>query len=416
MLEFLPTSDVTNWNTDKSAALVVTVDGTVLFDGRPSIKITIPAGASGGLQVGTNLANALIPYGWTKEDLGIAIKYVGFTGYDWASTFPPSLAMYLGDSGMLNFWTVSTGVNLIPEAKPQAGEWAILKPAPADFTTGGGTPAIAPQMRTKLRWTQVSQVTDSYIYIGFVGKLAPRKKATLVMTLDDGYASWYSFVWPLMKHYKIPASMGLQKTFAGQANFMTEAQIKELWADKSNLIDYVTHGYRNISYGAIGAEAYYAETVTNRDWIYSLGVYGDGPLHHPYVQTVYGNDLISLMKAGGFLTARTGGSSAYCYGRDGAIKSDDEKQKWAIRSKTQLTSSVTLANAIAAIDAAIANKDLCFIMGHDFASTAGTDIWAYSDFAQLMGYIASKVDAGTLECKSWSRWYADLTGRQCDRK
>lgn len=425
-LEIMPTNDVSMWNTDKTAALTVAVDTTVLFDGRPTLKITIPAGTSGTCKVGTIVANALIPYGWDKKDLALALMHSGFTGYDWSTTFPPAPVMYLGDSGYTHFWTSGASLGTYPEIKPRADEWFVAKP-PATWGTGGGTPdtnlmtgGVINQtaLRCKLQWTQVSQATDCYIWIGFFGKMPKRRKATLVWCMDDGYAEWDTFLKPLFKHYDQPVSMGISKDLVGRSGYLTAAQIQALYNDQSRLFDIVNHAVDNTGYNTLGAAAYYAHVTTNRDYLRSLGITGDGPLHHPIVQSQWGNDLVDLLSAGGFLTSRSSVMNAAMHGRDQLIRSGQDKLRWILGADAFLGSGTNLAAAKAVVDAADTAGDFYMIGGHEFKDSGGVAAytWTRSDMEQLVGYVQAKVEAGTHEVKSWSRWYADLTGRNCDRR
>lgn len=424
ILDIVPVNDTALWITDKTAALTVAVDNTVLFEGRPTLKITIPAGTSGACKVGCSGADANLPYFWDRENFSVAMMYGGFTGYDFVSTFPPKLDPYIGNATYTNFWTAS-GYNgaTFTELKTRNGEWCVSKPTAAQWQIGSGTPIsvlgdgtkiTAAKARCKLQWTQVSQATDCYIWVGLFGKLPARKKPTIIFTLDDGYSSWNSFIAPLFKHYDMPVSMGIDSAFVGTANYLTQSQIVSLYSDQSRLFDFVNHGVNNQNYSTLGAASYYQTIETTRHYLQGIGIKGDGPYHHPYVQSVWGNDLVDLMVAGGYLSARAS-TNVIMHGRDQVIKSD--KLRWLLNIDVALISTKTLAQANADLDTAIAGGGFIMINAHDFLATAATTYqWPFSDMQQFVGRIAALRDAGTVEVKSWSRWYADLTGRFSDRR
>lgn len=415
VLEIMPVGDVSFWNTDKTAGITVAVDNTVLFNGNPTLKITIPAGTSGTCKVGCATAIANVPYNWDRNDFALATMYSGFTGYDMSSTFPPNVTAYVGDSTYANFWSANgyIGGNY-PEQKPRQGEWWVEKKIASQFSSSG-SPTIAANMRCKLQWTQVSQATECYIWVGCFGRMMPRKKPTIIWTLDDGYSSWYSFIYPLFKHYDMPVSMGIDSYFVDQATWLTKSQIQTMFSDPSRCFDIVNHGVNNQNYNSLGASAYYQTMEATRRYLQGIGIYGDGPLHHPYVQSVWGNDLIDLMKAGGYLSARAGAASAVSHGKDSLLKED--KDRWLCNIASALTSTKTLAQAKTDVDTCVTNNTFAMINAHDFVTSApSTYQWTFSDMEQLVGYVASLRDAGSLEVKSWSRWYADLTGRPCDRR
>lgn len=422
LLDIMPTDSSALWATDKTAALTVAVDNSVLFQGRPTIKITIPAGTSGTCKVGCSGEDALLPYAWDLSDFAMATRHEGVTGFDYTTTFPSAGTAFIGDAGYSNLWTVNGAKgDSFPEQKYRQGDWHIIKPAASALAAtgapltalGDGTKVKAPKGRCKYQWTQVSQATDCYIWIGFFGKMPKRKKPTIVWTIDDGYKSWYSFIAPLFKHYDMPVSMAIDSALVGSANYLTTEQIQALFADKSRLFDFVNHGMNNQSYNALGAAAYYQTLETTREYLQGIGITGDGPYHHPYVQSVWGNDLIDLMKAGGYLTARAS-TNVVMHGRDQALA--DDKLRWHMNIVSALGSAKSLAQAKADVDGVVTNNIVGMINAHDFAGTADTYTWTYADMQQLVGYVAALRDAGTIEVKSWSRWYADLTGRQCDRR
>lgn len=429
LLDILPTNDTALWTTDKTAALTVAVDNTVLFQGRPTIKITIPAGTSGVCKVGCVTADVLMPYLWDRSNICISSMAQGFTGVDMSTTFPPALNCYIGDASFTNFWTTGgfAGANF-PEQKPRQGEWWVYKGNASQWGIGAGAPATAlgdgtnitaQKARVKLQWTQTSQATNSYIWVGFVGKLPSRKKPTIVLTWDDGYKSWYDFIAPLCKHYELPISMGIDSALVGSGNYMTEAQIKALYADESNLFDFVNHGVADQNYNTLGAAAYYATLETTRQYLQGIGIEGDGPYHHPYVQSVWGKDLVDLMRAGGYLSARASinpasSATAAEHWKDQIIT--DDTFRYHLNIIAALGSATSLAQANTAVDATVAANGMGMINAHDFGAAADTYKWTYGDCKQFFGRLAALRDAGTIEVKSWSRWYADLTGRQCDRR
>lgn len=425
--ELLPTDDITKWITDKTAALTVEVDNTVLFDGRPTIKITIPAGTSGVCKVGTNIANARMPYLWDRNDMAIATMYSGFTGYDYSSTYPPAPTVYFGNAAYADFWTVGSfyGANY-PEHKMRADEWCVRKIAASEWGVGGGNPVAnltdgsghidEAALRMKLQWTQVSQATDCYIWIGFVGKMPARKKPTLIWSIDDGYDEWYTFIRPLMQHYDQPVTMAIASGYVDTSGYLTTAQIQEMFADPQRLFDFVNHSTDNSPRGTLGDAAYYANVQACRAFLRGIGVTGDGPLHHILVQGQWSNALVDLLAAGGYLTAR-GPAGVAMHGRDQLIRTGRDKMRWQLNKYGgSLDSTISLATAKASVDGIISNNIVGLFNAHRFAAAAGTDQWAYADMEQLVGYVASKVDADELEVKSLSRWHADLTGRVCALK
>jgi hypothetical protein len=289
-----------------------------------------------------------------------------------------------------------------------------------DFGTGGGVPATwlssalagatAPKMRCRVRLGVAAGNAATSIWVGFFGKL-PKRRPTLIMCFDDGYASWYTLLRNAFMHFNLPVSLGIASALVGTAGFMTTAQIQAMATDPRGLFDFVNHSTDNTSYSTLGAAAYYANLETCRAYLRSIGITGDGPLHHPYVQNLWGNDLIDLLSTGGYKSARIGpaGASYAVEHKDQAIPFDD-KQRWRLPTFANLNSSLSLAQAKTAIDDLILRSSFGMMTGHDFGSSAaGAQYWNESDLFQLLGYIKSKQDAGTLDVTTWSNWYSSLT-------
>jgi peptidoglycan/xylan/chitin deacetylase (PgdA/CDA1 family) len=407
-LEIMPTSDVTMWNTDKTASLTVEIDNTVTFAGGPSLKVTIPAGTSGTLKIGTNLANSRVPYNWNRENFALTVMCS-----NWGA-ISGGLNAYFGDASYTNFWVNAwANPSNYPEEKIDSSHWWCVKPTLTNGWSSTGSPAVSQNMRHKIQWTGVSQSNDTYLWIGFFGTMPARKKPTIIWTLDDGYKSWDSFAAPLFRHYDMPCSMGIDSALTGTNNYLTASQIQTLFTDKSRLFDIVNHGVSNQSQGALGDAAYYQTLTTTRDYLRGLGIYGDGPLHHPYVQSLWSKPLADMMEAGGFLSARAASYAAY-NGKDQLYPHDP--QRWRLNICTNLQTGKTLAQAQADIQQVITDNAFGMINAHDFAQSAGAYIWDYGSMEQLVGWLAAQRDAGACEIKSWSRWYADLTGRLSDRR
>jgi peptidoglycan/xylan/chitin deacetylase (PgdA/CDA1 family) len=58
------------------------------------------------------------------------------------------------------------------------------------------------------------------------GRLLPKK--AVILTIDDGYLSFFTHGWPLLKKYNYTATVFIQTETVGGADFMSWAQIKEI--------------------------------------------------------------------------------------------------------------------------------------------------------------------------------------------
>lgn len=405
IFDLLPTDSTAKWLADKfPASITAEVDSSVRFNGRSSIKVTVPAGVSGVVRLGTTGADCPTPYGWDAKNVGLAFKSSNLAAHGNIVT------VLIGNATYTNFYTAAYNTGNFPQHNAQNGDWLCLKPT--TMGTGGGTPAVATMMRSRVSMTFTAQATDTVIWFGAVGTLPARKKPTIILTWDDGYKSWYDFIRPLAKHYGIPVSMGIACDLVGTNNFLTWGQIEEMHNDPSGLFDFVNHGRVNDSYNDIGATAYFADLIKCRDALRAHGVEHDGPLHHPWIKSVWGNDMIPLLELGGFLTAR---ASSYVFndGRDQLLP--DDKWRWSLNICTNLQTGKSLAQAQTDIGVVVTDVGVGMVNAHDFAAADASYVWSYEKTAQLFGWLAAQRDAGNLEIKSWSRWYSDRVGRGYQR-
>lgn len=402
----LSPEDASLWPDRAGTGMTVSVDTSVLFDGKPTLRLDIPAGSSGAYRVGTTAADVVMPYNWDGKQLCWPVMSSNLSAVSASS-------MYLGDAAFTNFYSFggqSSAAN-VPEAEWQANEWMLFRgPAAA---VGGGTPTFTGLKRLRMNFTVVSQATPTTVWIGGVF-IARQKRPTIILSVDDGYRSSYSFLAPLCRYYRIPVSFGIDQFYVGQANYLTEAMIRELHADPSDLFEFVTHGYNNTSVSVAGNAAYLQHNINTRAYLRTLGVMGDGPNHHPWVQSVYNNTILALMRDAGFLSARMGGSTPKSM-HDALYATGHDKRIFHQLNCTTLTTGLSLASAQSAITAAVTTEGygVAHINAHDFAASdaASPPTWSYDKMHDLMGWMAAQRDAGTFDIKCWGRWYADLMGQ-----
>jgi len=89
-------------------------------------------------------------------------------------------------------------------------------------------------------------------------------KRSVVITMDDGYLSNYQYAFPLLKKYGFPATIFLYTDFAGAADSMNWAQMKEMIDSK--LIDIQAHSktHANLSERLAGeSESDYRKRIEN---------------------------------------------------------------------------------------------------------------------------------------------------------
>lgn len=403
-VNLVSTTDAAIWDDRAGSGMTVSVDSNVRFDGQPSLRIDIPANSSGTYRVGTSAANVVMPYNWAGKQLVWAVMSSNIDA-------AVSGSVLLGDSSFTNF--NAHGGQIIPanvpEAQWQSGEWMVCRGTVVSPT---GSPTYPGIKRLRFNATVTSQPTPTTVWLGMIG-IARQKRPTIIVSVDDGYRSGYSFLAALCRYYRIPVSFGIDRFYVGAAGYLTEAMIRELHADPSDLFEFVTHGYANTNVSVAGDAAYVQQQIDTRAYLRSLGIDGDGPNHHPWVQSIYTNAAVTGLRAAGFLSGRAGGSTPKSM-HDTIYATGHDKRVFHQLNCTTLTTGLSLAQAQTAITSACTTEGygVAHVNAHDFAAAdaANPPTWAHDKMHDLMGWMAAQRDAGVFDVKCWGRWYADLIG------
>ncbi len=412
--DILPYWDLTNVSGDTAAGLTTSVDYNVTFAGRPTIRIDVPAGTSGAKALlGTSAATAYIPNPWDLKNLCVAVRCTNTAIF-------PSLSQTIGDATLANRWNKDKTKEGHPDGYSfpnRNNEWCFLKcgsaTAPAAIAVTAGSPVVANRMRAKFATTLTSSASNESIWIGFFGILPSRKKPTVIVSMDDGYLTWYDFIRPLAKYYNIPVSMSIAGGILGTGNKMSIAQARELAADSSRLFDFNNHSYSHL-YLVAGKEAeqindFMLNVSFMRD---TLGVIGDGPLHMIYPGGVTSLAQYAQAKTAGFLTGRKN-QPCWMHGQDQTLASGEDDGRFVQNVVAVLDSTTTIGDVKTAVDGIETRNEVGILEGHNSASASAVDTWSRQNYEELFADLATRRDAGTVEVKSISRWYADLTGRPC---
>jgi len=405
----LSLEDAALWDDRAGTGMTVAVDTAVLFDGRPTLRIDIPALSSGTYRVGTTTAACDMPTSWDGKGLTMALMTSN------GSAVPNVASVFLGDASFTDYYSMSGLISRgnVPEANWADNEWMIGRfTVPTDV--GPGTATFTGQKRLRVNFTVTSNASATTLWIGFLGIVAPKKTA-VVVSIDDGYRTGYDFVAPLARYYGIPVSFGIDRYYiqSGSSLYMTEAMIRELHADTSDLFEFVTHGYNNTNLTTAGsAGAYTQQQVETRAYLRSLGIAGDGPNHHPWVQSVYDNAGIAAMKAAGFLSARVGGSTPKSVW-DSHWPSLQDKRVFQQLAAISPTTGLTVGDLQTAVTAAVTEGyGITHVNMHQAgaADAANPMTWTWAKWIDTFQWLDAQRTAGNIEIKCWGRAYADSVG------
>ncbi len=403
----LALNDAAAWDDRAGAGMTVNVDTTVLFDGQPTLRLDIPASSSGTYRVGTTAASIAMPYLWDGKGLTIA----AMTNNAAAVAAPASV--FLGDASFTNFNAHGGLINPanVPQANWVANEWMVGR---AEVVNPTGSPTFPGVKRLRVNFNVTSNASTTSVWIGFLGIVAP-KRTTVVVSIDDGYRTGYDFVAPLSRYYNIPVSFGIDRFYIQQGNssYFTESQIRELHSDPSDLFEFVTHGFNNTNLTAAGsASAYAQQQVETRAYLRTLGILGDGPKHHPWVQSVYDNAGIAALKSAGFLSARVGGATPKSTW-DSHYPSGQDKLAFIQLAAISPTSGLSVADLQTAVNAAVTEGyGITHVNMHQAGAVDAVNpmTWSFDKWIDAFGWLAAQRDAGTIDVQCWGRAYANSVG------
>lgn len=422
-LEFMPTHDLSFWDSDVSPGCTVSLDAAMSFkDGYPSLRVDLPAGLPAGtvVRVGTSGATGKgqprIPFGWDLRRFCFALRSTN------AAIMQIGGMIYLGDSEWSNYWYGalnalhyggSAGADTVMFID---NEWWVPKlDAPLDCE---GVPTAAILARGKFT-VQLSAATTQpeTIWLGMFAALPKRTLPTVILSFDDGFASWDTYLMERLKYYGLPASFAIVTSLLGQPDYMSAERMKVRFDDPSRLFDFILHQSVHDNVVVQGSANYVTALQVGRDQMRTAGISGDGPSHHAWVESLWTDTAIDAMRKAGFLSARAAGYTAES-GFDQVFFTGKDKAAFILNTASvSLTNDVTFAQVQTAIEEAVDNDSFVFVNGHDIVRTPeSTYQTSYAVIDELLAWLAGQVAAGTLQVVSHSRWFADTTGRVTDRR
>ncbi|WP_402718638.1 polysaccharide deacetylase family protein [Janthinobacterium rivuli] len=422
-LEFMPTHDLSFWDSDVTPGCTVSLDAAVSFkDGYPSLRIDLPAGLPAGtvVKVGTTGAagkgQPRIPFNWDLQRFSFALRSTN------AAIMQTGGMIYLGNSDYSSFW--SGFLNALHYGGSAATDtvmfvdnaWWVPKLAtPLDCE---GTPTAQNLSRGKFTVQLTAATTQpETIWLGMLAALPKRKLPTVILSFDDGYASWDTYLMERLKYYDLPASFAIVTSLLGKSDYMSAERMKARFDDPSRLFDFTLHQSVHDNVAVQGSAQYVTALQVGRDQMRAAGIGGDGPSHHAWVESLWTNTAIDAMRAAGFLSARGAGYTAE-RGFDQVFFSGNDKDAYILNtSMVNLTNDASFAQVQAAIQTAVDDGSFVFVNGHDIVRTPASDYQtSYAVIDELLAWLAGQVAAGALQVVSHSRWFADTTGRVTDRR
>lgn len=399
------------------ATVTPSVDTSVLFMGRPTTKLVVTGSPSGvNMEVGIPGATHPLPADavpYNQQSLVVAVRS--------AASAVNAVGLFVGDASYANFdrfnatrsadlgdgWALFT----IPI---NAASGAIVGPVGTGAPTSGN-------IRSKVNFgTGGPLFTAGEYWLGgawVTGQQRPR----VVLTFDDGYAEWTSYLAPALAERRLPATFGIDRGYVDQTGYITTAQISALLNHSSKLFDLCNHGANNQSYVGVGLANYLANIDYCDAFLSGLGVPEKTRKLHAYVQGSYDSTLRDALVARGFRSARAVGASnravyplLTAYDATGVSTRVAEMGMYALPASCNLGNTQNVGTVTGYINNAKAVGQTFFLMGHEFKATAAssqTYIAGYDaagsagyGMSNLLDWIANERDAGRLDVVSWSDW------------
>lgn len=209
-----------------------------------------------------------------------------------------------------------------------------------------------------------TQVTLGAVYEGMENYTA------CLLSFDDSFASDYDIAFAYMQPLGLKATTYTIGANINVAGSLTTAQLLAMQAA----------GWCVGSHGNTNAQL----TSTTAPFLQGIGI-TDGWKHAAYVGGSYDYDIVTTIKAGGFLTGRLANQTVV-----GPPYISRENANGYYIGAQQISTTVSLATAQGYVDSAIANKRGLALFFHRLVTSGATgNQWNEGDFQDLIDYIVA---------------------------
>ena len=283
--------------------------------------------------------------------------------------------------------------------------WNLVEFHSSEFTGVGGETWTA---NTKSLMFEIAGFeTRQQIYHIDQMIIGHKGKARVIFTLDDGVDTQYSIAWAHASYGArdkgIPLTLYIVPSLLDTANYMTSAQVTEMWEagcvvclhddTRWDNIGSAPDGVRDRINGLKNAYAAWPGALDHASL--PEGKYGqDAGADDPF-------DVFDGIQAAGIKTARS------------TVKALQPVSSYGLPHQLcingiNLNSGTTLADAKAYIDLAITRGQTCIFYGHDFGSGATGGRWDQEDLEELYDYAVTKQTAEEIEITTIPAFYDEV--------
>ncbi len=143
----------------------------------------------------------------------------------------------------------------------------------------------------------------------------PIKDKTVVLTIDDGYFSFYENGWPLLKKYGYPATIFIQTETVGGNDFMTWNQIREIQKAGIEVGNHSTTHDHFVNYPADSIAIVFKKDLEIASKAFDLNL-GNVPNIYAYPYGEWNKSMEKVLQANGFDAAAVQKSGVFCESSD----------------------------------------------------------------------------------------------------
>lgn len=356
----------------KGASGTMALDSMRVKTGSSSLKLTSAAG-------GNCFATKTISQNFQNTGVHGVWVYV-----EDVTTVQQVLVYLAEDSGFTNYHSRSMSAN---SSGLQDG-WNFLLIPRADWSATGAPSWTNSKIRMRVRVDAQPGATavvylDSYYYNVY-------GSAAVLFTFDDGRSSQYTEAFTYMQTKKMLGTCYVVRDYVNTSTYVTSARLAEMYAAGWALGNH-TRDHTDLS--TLTLSDVQSELTDNKLYLESLG-YTRASKHVAYPFGGYNSIVATAMQNTGMLTGRTIVSGPAIY----QPVSKGLYNQYSLRTQ-YMTNSITLANAKARVDLAMATGTPVILTFHRIITpnTGAVEDWTVEDFRALVDYVATKRDGGQLQ-------------------
>lgn len=264
-----------------------------------------------------------------------------------------------------------------------------------------GSPSWANAM-VRIRFRVEAQAgTTHQIYIRAI-RDGDYHKPQIILDFDDQRSTVYTSGFPVMQALGLKGSMNVIGDKVGVSNYMTEAQLQELYDAGWDLCNHTLSHVQN-SYKAGTYEYCLAEIVRCENYLAAKGWTRRNCHKHfaaPFGESTFreASAYRQAIKDQCFTGRTTQERSMGPYVADPVL----------VNCMIPDGAAETLANQYERIQAAIGTGSVIRFLFHNLDGTSAQTSWTVANFTSLMQYIARLRDGGVIDVPTWTEWYEQV--------